>query len=92
MPLVILLSALLGAVFPSQARAQNRADLQVAAQVLATGPSQGANLRIGLVVSGGYRSVDTLATIEVLAIPTPERADSLADRPRAVVAISFLRN
>jgi hypothetical protein len=77
---------------PVSARAQNRADLQVAARVLATAPSREGVDLIALAVTGAKRSDAPLATVTVDRSLLPTAADSVAERPRVVVVVAFLRN
>jgi hypothetical protein len=89
--LVAFAALILGAM-PVCARAQDRAELQVAAQVLSTTPSLEALDLATPPVDGSERWDTSLATIEVDRLVFSTVADSLADRPRAVVVVSFLRN
>jgi hypothetical protein len=85
-------TALILCAIPLCAQAQNRAELQVAARVLSTTPSLEALDLVTPSVDGSKRWDTSLAAIEVDHLIQPTVADSLADRPRAVVIVSFLRN
>lgn len=85
-------AALIICAIPGRAQAQNRSEVQVAAQVLATTASLEALDLVSPSGDGSRRWDTSLATIEVDYLIQPSVADSLADRPRAVVIVSFLRN
>jgi hypothetical protein len=89
---VTTLGVVLSVAFPALIQAQNRAELQVAAEVLSAAPSQDALRQVVQVVNGAEGSRGTLATITLDYIVRPVPVDSVADRPRAVVTVAFLRN
>lgn len=78
---------------PASLGAQSRATLQVAAQVVFTGPSQEALAQVlPSLTQTGPETRPTLATIRVDRVLAPATPDSVARRPRTVVTIAFLSN